>query len=593
VFLPRPILDSCSQQLSQLADAVLTPQIFTWINNAELYPPTTTTHDLAARPETKLQTSEGWRNLQDFGIKHGIWTSAYNDEPSLGEFARVVQFLKYHIWTASSAITTCPAAMADGAASLLARHIASSKGDPEFQKVFVEARERLLSTDPEKAWTSGQWMTERSGGSDVRGTETLASLVEASHTGKDASGHSLGPWSISGFKFFSSATDSQMTILLARTSANEISAFYAPMYLSPNDTQKHKQPCLNGIKISRLKPKVGTRPLPTAELELNDMRAYMLGKPGQGTKELSTVLTITRVHTAISALGFWGRGLAIARAYSRVRKVAGGTLLVNVPSHVRSLASMTVEYAGNMAFGFFTVACLGISTSTSSSPSKSGHSPLLPSKEAATHLLRLLTPICKAQISTAACTALRACTEALGGIGYLEDPSTPHLNVARLLRDCLVLPIWEGTTDVLASDVVRVLFSPHAGQAAKRALRDWIHGVTDLWKEPEWKDAQRLVRREWGIWDETVENMTSRAEMTYRGREIMERLASLVSSVVLVEDARKDGDPISGEIAKRWLAMKAGMQMTRKWDDLARWDRRIVFPDLQDASLDQSLTPKL
>ena len=100
--------------------------------------------------------------------------------------------------------------------------------------MFEEAYRRLTSRDPKYAWTSGQWMTERSGGSDVSGTETLATRLtadelardEAAGRGEDAAGMPLGPWHINGFKWFSSATDSDMAILLART-ANGLRALAA------------------------------------------------------------------------------------------------------------------------------------------------------------------------------------------------------------------------------------------------------------------------------------------------------------------------------------------------------------------------------
>src|ERR1700753_2872063 len=104
--------------------------------------------------------------------------------------------------------------MTDGAARLLSRHITGTGAQEE---VFRKAYSNLTSRDPTKAWTSGQWMTERTGGSDVRGTETVATLIGNSSSGEaiDAHGSPLGPYSLSGFKWFSSATDSNMTVMLA------------------------------------------------------------------------------------------------------------------------------------------------------------------------------------------------------------------------------------------------------------------------------------------------------------------------------------------------------------------------------------------
>lgn len=164
------------------------------------------------------------------------------------------------------------------------------------------------------AWTSGQWMTEPVDGSDVRNTETLAtyspmSKSEAVVTGID--GAPLGPWLINGFKWFSSATHANTAVLLAKWLDGGFSAFYAPIQRTvPHKTEAEDSSLitteLNDITIHQLRPKLGTRPVPTAELSLTSMRAYLLGTPGQGVKEISKVLNIARIHNAVTACGLWG-----------------------------------------------------------------------------------------------------------------------------------------------------------------------------------------------------------------------------------------------------------------------------------------------
>jgi alkylation response protein AidB-like acyl-CoA dehydrogenase len=211
-------------------------------------------------------------------------------------------------------------------------------------------------------------MTERSGGSDVSGTETLATYSPANGKQEFEStqidGSPLGPWIVHGFKWFSSATDSQMSIALAQTPKG-LSAFYIPV----RRTTPSGETELNGISISRLKNKMGTKALPTAELELKGARAVLLGEEGSGIREISTILNITRVHNAVTSLGFFGRGLAIAKAFAEVREMAGKgkkRSLKDVPLHTRTLAEMTVPYRANLLFTFFVVYFLGISDQTRS-----------------------------------------------------------------------------------------------------------------------------------------------------------------------------------------------------------------------------------
>lgn len=265
--------------------------------------------------------------------------------------------------------------MQDGAASLLSRHLSApsqeSSLSPTARAILTSAFTRLTARD-ENAWTSGQWMTERIGGSDVSGTETLARYSPTSSNTtfepNQIDGSPLGPWIIDGFKWFSSATDSQMSIALAQTSKG-LSSFYIPM----RRTTLSGETELNGISISRLKNKMGTKALPTAELELRGARAFLLGEEGNGVREISTILNITRVHNAVTSLGLFGRGLAIAKAFADVREMAGKgkkRSLKDVPLHVRTLADITVSYRANMLFTFFVVYCLGVSDQSSSNISQ-------------------------------------------------------------------------------------------------------------------------------------------------------------------------------------------------------------------------------
>lgn len=136
-------------------------------------------------------------------------------------------------------------------------------------------------------------MTERSGGSDISGTETRAYPSDDN------------TWIIKGFKWFSSATDSEITLLLARTpTSNKVSLFWTRV--------RNDDGTLNGIRIIRLKDKFGTKQVPTAELELTGMKgAVMIGKEGEGVKVISEVLNITRVHCAMGCITGMRRAFSI------------------------------------------------------------------------------------------------------------------------------------------------------------------------------------------------------------------------------------------------------------------------------------------
>lgn len=571
LHLPTPLPQVISDDLIRFSRLVLSKPILDHLADAEqnipyLKPLNTFGEE---NKENPLVTSEGWRALQAIGIQEGIVGLGYEETNGTWNH-RIRQYVKYYLWSGSSGLVTCPSAMTDGAACLLGHHLE----DEENGKFFEKARERLLSRNPDFAWTSGQWMTERKGGSDVRGIETVAVKVgsEGETDGVDADGIPLGPWRIDGFKWFSSATDANMTILLAKTGPNgEISAFYAPLRRCvQHGTQEQTQ--LNGVRIQRLKNKLGTKPLPTAELEIRGMRGYLIGKEGQGVKEISTVLNITRMQNIVSSVGAWGRGLAISRAYARVRSV-GGKLLCDVPAHVRGLAQEHVKFWAHMHLTYFIAALLGCTEGHDPSHGETASSALLPSdKESIKALYRVLTPMAKARTALAAISGLRACMESLGGVGYLENED-PELNIARIFRDSNVLAIWEGTTDIMADDLVRAVKGA-GGPKALHSLEVWFaKSMVEGEKAGFGVECHKLRTLSTSVLSDL--NFKGQEELKWRGRDYLQDLDLLVCGCLLMIDAARDKDEVVTEIAKRWIGASASSN--ESWNKQAYWDRKIVF----------------
>lgn len=585
-------------EVAQLGEDVLSDKVFAWVTNAEKNTPYLAGHgrDIFGKSTSKLVVGEGWRSLQAFGIERGIVATGY--DTSLGASARVVQFLRLHLWEGSAANVPCPSAMQDGAARLLQLQLAGDDLAPEQRRVFGNALERLLSRDTAKAWTSGQWMTERTGGSDVSLTETVAQHQPSPDPGlADALDNiPLGPWSISGFKWFSSATDSNMTVLLARTQ-DGVSAFFAPM-------RRHESSAitlagrpmgaagteLNGVRIQRLKNKFGTKSLPTAELELEGMRGWLLGRAGQGVKEISTVLTLTRIHSSVAAVGYVGRALGVARAYAKVRQVGAGrgqrVLLTQSPLHMQTLADMTGKYHGLMLLTFFTSYILGLDENPHAGREGLPQSlaSITPGQEHIAPLLRVLTPLCKGYVCKNSIHLVYECMEALGGVGYLENEEAQHLNIGRLYRDCCVLSIWEGTTDVLATDFLRALKHPKGGQESIDALDVLLGRATGAGSPPtDW----------WESLKETLAG-NSQTDLVGDARRILWAVAEGLIGMLLHADAQSDGSPAALDVLSRWRlvsggegfhqASRAGSQRTSE-DGLAR-NFAIVYghPDLGASS---------
>jgi len=183
---------------------------------------------------------------------------------------------------------------------------------------------------------------------------------------------------------------------------------------------------------------LGTKQVPTSELELNGTVATLLSLEGRGVALISELVNITRLHNAASAVGGMRRVVALQRDYAGRRQVFG-RLLSDTPSHLATLCEMEVQYRGALAFTLECLRLLGKVESQSDTK-----------QEAA--LLRLLTPLVKLYTAKQAVAVTSEGLESFGGLGYCEDTGLP-----RLLRDAQVLPIWEGTTNVLSHDLLRVL----------------------------------------------------------------------------------------------------------------------------------------
>jgi alkylation response protein AidB-like acyl-CoA dehydrogenase len=316
--------------------------------------------------------------------------------------------------------------MTDGAARTLLSH-----GN---QALIERAVPRLTSRDPARMWTSGQWMTERTGGSDVGLSETVARL------GED------GRWRLSGTKWFTSATTSQMALTLARPEGNPaggrgLALFY--LELLGDDGGR------NGISVNRLKDKLGTRKVPTAELTLDGTVATPVAGLSEGTRSITPMLNITRTWNAVCAASGMRRGLALARDYAH-RREAFGAALADKTLHLETLAGLAAESEAAFLLTFFAVELLGRAEAGAAS-------------EADQAILRLATPVVKATTGKQAVAVASEVLEAFGGAGYVEDTGLPAL-----LRDAQVLPIWEGTTNVLSLDALRALGANGSGLEAWR-----------------------------------------------------------------------------------------------------------------------------
>jgi alkylation response protein AidB-like acyl-CoA dehydrogenase len=359
----------------------------------------------------------------------GLIAAGY--ERAHGAHSRMHQFALVYLFAPSSQVYTCPLAMSDGAARTL-----ETIAGAELRAAVLP---HLVSRDPARVWTSGQWMTERTGGSDVGISETVAR-------------HTPEGWRLHGVKWFTSAITSEVALTLARPEGNGPGGKGLALFLVHT---RDAQGSPNRLRVLRLKDKLGTRSVPTAELELDGTPAILVSRASDGVRDMASMLNLTRTWNAVCSAASLRRGLALARDYAR-RRVAFGAPLSEKPLHLETLAALAAEQEAALQLTFHAVALLG--------REEAGEL-----DDAGQAVLRLLQPVAKLLTARQAVAGASEVLEAFGGAGYVEDTGLPEI-----LRDAQVLSIWEGTTNVLSLEAFRAVaragaLAPFAAEIRARA----------------------------------------------------------------------------------------------------------------------------
>jgi alkylation response protein AidB-like acyl-CoA dehydrogenase len=358
-------------------------------------------------------------------------------------------------------------------------------------------------------------MTEQSGGSDVSATATVARPDAA------------GGWALSGVKWFSSATGAEVALALARIAGDPPGNRGLSLFLVELAGQVGRT-----IRILRLKDKLGTRALPTAELELEGCRAELVGERGRGVATVATMLNVTRYYNTVCAAGYLARGLQLARDYA-TRRRAFGALLAEQPLHAATLADLAAEHAGALELAAECAALLGREECGEASAGERAR-------------LRLLTPIAKLLTARQAVAGTSEAVEAFGGAGYVETTGLPAL-----ARDAQVLTIWEGTTNVLALDALRAIEREGALEPLLADLTARLSAVGPA-LAPESRGELDAALGAIAAGAERAADDRPRREAGARDFAIA--LGRLVEGVLLAETAAASGDAAAHALAARFAA---------------------------------------
>ncbi|MFI1970936.1 DNA alkylation response protein [Streptomyces cinnamoneus] len=387
------------------------PEVQEWARTAEASPPVLRTHDRYGHRIDEVEFHPSWHRLMAAAVESGQHAAPWAEaRPG----AHLVRAAKFYVWAQAEPGHGCPVSMTYAAVPALR----AQPGLAAAYEPLLASRTYDYGLRPplgKRGLIAGMSMTEKQGGSDVRANTTTA--VPAGD----------GSYVVTGHKWFTSAPMSDVFLVLAQTGEG-LTCFLMPRVL-PDGTR-------NAMRLQRLKDKLGNRSNASAEIEYEQAVAWPVGEPGRGVRTIVEMVNMTRLDCVVGSAAGMRAGLRQALHHASHRR-AFGAELIGQPLMRNVLADLAVESEAATVLAMRLAAALDRSEAGDAG-------------EGALRRLGLAAGkywVCK-RGSTHAAEAL----ECLGGNGYVEESGMP-----RLYREAPLLSIWEGSGNVAALDVLRVL----------------------------------------------------------------------------------------------------------------------------------------
>ena len=397
----------------------------------------------------------------------------------------------------------CPVNMTDSLTRTIRRF-----ASPELLERYLPG---LLAEDADGQLQGAMFMTERFAGSDVGATETRA-VPAGDH------------WLLWGDKWFCSNADAGLALVLARPEGAAPGTAGLGLFLMPR-TLPSGEP--NRYRIVRLKDKLGTRAMASGEITLEGAAAWLVGDLGQGFKQIAEMVNQSRLSNGVHSAGMMRRAVHEALTVALARR-AFGQRLIDLPLVRRQLVKMILPAEAALSVALFTGDCL--------ERADAGEA------EAQT-LRRILTPLVKLRACRDARKVAGDAMEVRGGNGYIEEWIEP-----RLLRESHLGSIWEGTSNIVALDVVRAAAKAAAHRALARRLKAMIAIVLDGVVEPLTERLDAAVA--------LVERAGRRDGDARAARQAATGLYHATAAALFAHEAERLGDPIRFDLARLVLAHK-------------------------------------
>lgn len=439
---------------------------------ANANPPVLRTIDRFGDRVDEVDFHPSWHWCMQTSLEHGMGATAW---VSPGPLAHLRRAAGYVAWAAIEPGHICPMTMTYAAVPALAADPAlAARLTPGLAARRYDFGIRPLAN--KAGLLAGMGMTEKQGGSDVRTNVTVATAQPD------------GSYRLRGHKWFTSAPMNDVFLVLAQAPGG-LTCFVLPR-VCPDGSR-------NSVAIIRLKDKLGNRSNASSELEFHDAFAWRLGQEGAGVRTIIEMVAATRLDCVLGSAALMRRCVAEATWHAAQRSAFGG-LLIDKPAMSNVLADLAVESEAATHLGLR----LALAVER-------------PGDEHERALRRMALPLAKFWVCKRASFLAAEALEVLGGNGYVEESGLPLL-----FRESPLNSIWEGSGNVNALDVLRVL------QRVPEGVEAW-HTEVSLASDERLSDAMTEVQK-------ALANLADAGAAEYSARWITARMAVLLQASLLI-----------------------------------------------------------
>ncbi|RKQ14318.1 acyl-CoA dehydrogenase family protein [Ureibacillus endophyticus] len=468
---------------------------------------------------SEIWVNEGYKKTIQQTYNTGIVGYVHKEIPQLGKKGNYVySFAQGYLLSQAEPGFYCPVTLTMATTYLLDQY-----ADDALKARFLP---HVCSTGEVELFEGATFLTERQGGSDVG-----ANVVEARFDGEN--------YRLYGEKYFASnAGMCGVAMVLARIEGATPGSKGLTLFAVP---WKKEDGSVNGLRIRRLKDKLGVRAVPSGEVEFDGALAYVVGDLNKGIYYMLEALNLSRICNAVASVGIMRRAFLEAKQYVSNRS-AFGNVLTNYPMIQDSLSKFAAKVHVEVATTFDLIQLYDVVSSGKGT-------------EKETILNRLKIAIVKKETAEQAVKFASEAIELHGGNGYIEDFVTP-----RLLRDAQVLTVWEGTANILALEVIRLVNKHDAHKLFIEEMSNRLQKVSNTQLKDIVVDKVNKLQEQLNVFVTLNEDM-----QTYEAKEVARKMALVYESVVAVEWADQYGGKYEKlaeiYIEDTWALRKIGEQM--------------------------------